>query len=327
VEIPISEVEISSLKWKRKIDPKNVAELSKSIGEFGVLHPIIVRKIDGGYELLAGEHRLQAAKRAKKKTITATVLKVNDTDAALISYEENLRRFQPDSFEFAEGLAEYRDLYEKKHGKIRRGPKQRPAPRKKKAAGRKKDKAKPKTPPTEPISDTVAEIEPEPEPTPEPEESFDKGVAVRLGVSERSVRRNTTRIKKLSPKAKEAWKDKRITASQADELVKLPPKKQDELLPELEGQTKTETQIRVQVANQDKRMARLARLLKEAAPLAEKLNVKVEAAHRIMEEEGVKKIGGLGALRLGLELSTLRRTLNDLAAMVGTDEGERHGQG
>jgi len=84
---------ISNKYQPRKIfNPETIQELANSIKEQGLLQPIIVRKKDDNYELIAGERRLQACKLAQIPTISAIIRDLSDQQTALMALIENLQR-------------------------------------------------------------------------------------------------------------------------------------------------------------------------------------------------------------------------------------------
>lgn len=88
----------------RKIfDVKDLQGLAQSVAVNGVLQPITVRKTDGGYELVAGERRLRAAKLADIKAIPCIVMDLSDRQSAIFALLENLQRTDLNYFE--EGVA------------------------------------------------------------------------------------------------------------------------------------------------------------------------------------------------------------------------------
>lgn len=90
----------------RKIfDPIHLNELSKSIQEYGIIQPLIVREKNGKYELVAGERRWRAAKMVGLKTVPAIVRELADKDMAEIALIENLQREDLNYFEEAEGYS------------------------------------------------------------------------------------------------------------------------------------------------------------------------------------------------------------------------------
>jgi len=68
-----------------RFDEEAIAELAESIGERGVLQPILLRPAESGYELVAGERRWRAAQRAGLHSIPAIVRELDDSASAEIA--------------------------------------------------------------------------------------------------------------------------------------------------------------------------------------------------------------------------------------------------
>src|SRR5690348_2234150 len=78
-ELPISSLRPNSHQPRRAFDEESLGTLAASIRELGVLQPVLVRPLeDGSYELIAGERRLRAAKRAGLQTVPAIVRHADD---------------------------------------------------------------------------------------------------------------------------------------------------------------------------------------------------------------------------------------------------------
>jgi ParB-like nuclease family protein len=92
------------------LDEEIVANIAESIQLFGMLHPVAVRHDTEGIALVAGAHRLEAAKRAGLHKIPCVFVQGNETDAALIRLGENLFRKTLTVLRQAEQLAEYYNL-------------------------------------------------------------------------------------------------------------------------------------------------------------------------------------------------------------------------
>ena len=90
---------------RRVFDPTHLDELAQSIREFGILQPILVRKIGTGYELVAGERRFRASQKVGLKTIPAIIKNLSDKEVAEMALIENLQREDLNYFEEAEGYA------------------------------------------------------------------------------------------------------------------------------------------------------------------------------------------------------------------------------
>jgi ParB family chromosome partitioning protein len=71
---------------------RGLDELADSLQEHGLLQPIVVRRVPGGYELIAGHRRLEAWKRLGKTEITAVVRDETDEQAYILTLVENLQR-------------------------------------------------------------------------------------------------------------------------------------------------------------------------------------------------------------------------------------------
>jgi ParB family chromosome partitioning protein len=99
----------------RAIDPHKVEELAKSMAEIGLLHAIIVRDAgeDTGWELVAGGHRLEAA-RLLEWDLVDVVLAFDEIDAKLITITENLHRAELTVLERSEQVAEWGRLIAEK---------------------------------------------------------------------------------------------------------------------------------------------------------------------------------------------------------------------
>jgi len=104
VNIPINEVAPNPYQPRKVFVNSAIEELAISIGQYGVLQPINVRKVSSsGYELIAGERRLRAAKLAGMDTIPAIVIEVMEQDSAVLALIENLQREDLSFMEEAEG--------------------------------------------------------------------------------------------------------------------------------------------------------------------------------------------------------------------------------
>ncbi|HUP70446.1 MAG TPA: ParB/RepB/Spo0J family partition protein [Acidimicrobiales bacterium] len=94
VEVPISSIVASSFQPRRHFEEERLASLTASIRELGVLQPVLVRPgaQNGIYELIAGERRWRAAKRAGLQTMPALVKEVGDDASLEQALVENLHR-------------------------------------------------------------------------------------------------------------------------------------------------------------------------------------------------------------------------------------------
>jgi ParB family chromosome partitioning protein len=108
-ELPIGSVQPNPLQPRRVFDEETLEGLTDSVRELGVLQPVLVRAKDDGYELIAGERRWRAAKRAGLATIPAVVRTTDDVSSLEQALVENLHRQDLNALEEA---AAYQQLIE-----------------------------------------------------------------------------------------------------------------------------------------------------------------------------------------------------------------------
>ncbi len=100
---------VKTNKYQPRVDFKEekLNELIKSIKEKGIIQPVLVRKVHDGYELIAGERRLRAAKRLQLEKIPAIVKEVSDLDMLEISLIENIQREELNAIEEANAFERF----------------------------------------------------------------------------------------------------------------------------------------------------------------------------------------------------------------------------
>jgi len=101
-KIRIDQIKKNSWQPRRRFEQEPLDELTQSIMENGILQPLLVRPSDGGYELIAGERRLRAAKQAGLKEVPATLIEASDSHSLELALVENLQRENLDPIEEAE---------------------------------------------------------------------------------------------------------------------------------------------------------------------------------------------------------------------------------
>lgn len=92
LEIPIQEIRANPYQPRKEFDKKALNELADSIQVHGIFTPLLVRKSVQGYELIAGERRLRAAKIAGLQTVPAISVEFTDEEMMEISLLENVQR-------------------------------------------------------------------------------------------------------------------------------------------------------------------------------------------------------------------------------------------
>ena len=110
--VRVSDISRNPNQPRRYFDPEAIAQLAESIRQYGVLHPLTVRRAPGGgYELVAGERRLRAARVAGLNEVPCLVIAADNQDSSAIALVENLQRRDLDFFEEAYGFRRLIDQY------------------------------------------------------------------------------------------------------------------------------------------------------------------------------------------------------------------------
>lgn len=104
VEIEIDQIVPNRYQPRKTFDDAKLEELAASIREQGVLQPIVVCKKDSGYELILGERRLRAAKKAGLTTIPAVLKEASAEEMLALALVENLQRDDLNPIEEAEAF-------------------------------------------------------------------------------------------------------------------------------------------------------------------------------------------------------------------------------
>ena len=92
-ELALAVIERNPFQTRQRLDEAALEELAASIRASGVVQPIVVRPISGGrFQLIAGQRRWEASKRAGKSTVPALVREVSDQQAMEMTIVENLQR-------------------------------------------------------------------------------------------------------------------------------------------------------------------------------------------------------------------------------------------
>ncbi|HIT52628.1 MAG TPA: ParB/RepB/Spo0J family partition protein [Candidatus Fimivicinus intestinavium] len=102
--IPEQEIMPNPFQPRRHFDRQELANLAQSIRANGILQPITIRESPGGYELIAGERRLRAARLAGLTHIPCILIHADDRKTALLSLLENLQRQDLNFFEEADAI-------------------------------------------------------------------------------------------------------------------------------------------------------------------------------------------------------------------------------
>ena len=198
--VPISEIKINA--GRREADPEGVQELVDSISKVGLLNPIT---IDREHTLIAGLHRLEAAKLLCWTEIECNVSSLEGLLAELAEVDENVVRKGLSAVEYSDLLLRRKEIYEALHPETKHG------------GDRKSEKIK------------SAKC------TFDSEKSFVDDTAEKLGVDPSTIRRQIQTAKNLTSEAKDIIRDTgtKITKKDALKLSRLGPEQQKDAASQL----------------------------------------------------------------------------------------------
>ncbi len=118
-EVPVSSVTPNPYQPRRHFDEEALASLSASIRELGVLQPLLVRMLETGeYQLIAGERRWRAAKRAGLPTVPVIVKDIDDLASLEQAVVENLHRRDLNPLEEAAAYQQLLDDFSMTHDQL-----------------------------------------------------------------------------------------------------------------------------------------------------------------------------------------------------------------
>ena len=105
LELPVADIRPNPMQPRRAFRQPELQELADSIRRHGVLQPLTVRRTAAGWELVAGERRLRAARMAGLETVPCLETAADDRRSALLALVENLQREDLHYFEEAAAIA------------------------------------------------------------------------------------------------------------------------------------------------------------------------------------------------------------------------------
>lgn len=103
-DIPVTDIRTNPSQPRKVFSPDQLTSLAKSISQDGVIQPLSVRRVDGGFELISGERRLRAAKMAGMTTVPCILINADRKRSAVMSLIENIQRSQLNFFEEAQAV-------------------------------------------------------------------------------------------------------------------------------------------------------------------------------------------------------------------------------
>jgi ParB family transcriptional regulator, chromosome partitioning protein len=112
MQIPVNEIEPSPYQPRTIFDEERIDELCQTIRMHGVIQPVVVRRTERCYELVAGERRLRAVKKLGLDRIPAVIREMDDHQAAAASLIENLQREELTAIEEAHAYQRLMEVHQ-----------------------------------------------------------------------------------------------------------------------------------------------------------------------------------------------------------------------
>jgi ParB family chromosome partitioning protein len=117
--VPVEQIHANPRQPRRRFDHETTAGLADSIRHEGVVQPVLLRpRLEGGYELIAGERRWRAAREAGVPTLPAVIREADDRGTLLLGLVENVARENLSPVEEARGYALLLDEFELSLGEV-----------------------------------------------------------------------------------------------------------------------------------------------------------------------------------------------------------------
>lgn len=104
LEVAVAKIVLPKQQPRRYFDPAKMQQLVASVRQQGILEPLLVRPVDDGYELIAGERRYRAAKEIGLSDVPVVIRQMSDQEALQIAIIENLQREDLNPLEETEGI-------------------------------------------------------------------------------------------------------------------------------------------------------------------------------------------------------------------------------
>ena len=104
LEVPVKDIIPNRNQPRINFDEEGLSELAESIKQFGIIHPLVVRKQDDKYEIIAGERRYKAALQVGLQTVPVILYEMNQEQKAEAALSENIQRKNLSIIEEAKSL-------------------------------------------------------------------------------------------------------------------------------------------------------------------------------------------------------------------------------
>ncbi|MFN8623492.1 MAG: ParB/RepB/Spo0J family partition protein [Chloroflexota bacterium] len=110
-EIPVAAIRRNPYQPRGRFEIEELRQLSESVAQHGVLQPVVVTEVDGGFQLIAGERRTRAAELAGLATIPAVVRTAGEQEQLALALVENLQRSDLNAMDEARAFKQLMDEF------------------------------------------------------------------------------------------------------------------------------------------------------------------------------------------------------------------------
>ncbi len=117
-EVQVDAIEHNPYQPRKRFDDDELSSLTESIRTHGVLQPLVVRQVNGHFQLVAGERRLRAARSAGLASVPVRVVDFNDQQLVEAALVENIQRSDLNPIEKAQGFKDYLDRFHMTHEQL-----------------------------------------------------------------------------------------------------------------------------------------------------------------------------------------------------------------
>ena len=116
--VELGKIQHNPYQPRKRFDDDDLAQLTASVKEHGILQPIVVRHSGDHYQLIAGERRLRAAQAAGLSDIPVHIVAFNDQQVFEAALVENIQRADLNAIEKAQGFKDYLDRFHMTHDQL-----------------------------------------------------------------------------------------------------------------------------------------------------------------------------------------------------------------
>ena len=109
VEISVEDIIPNRFQPRLTFDPEALNDLASSIKEHGIIQPLVVRRLQDKFEIIAGERRFKAASLIGLKTVPCIIMNLNDNESAEVAIIENIQRKEMTPLEEAKSFKKLLD--------------------------------------------------------------------------------------------------------------------------------------------------------------------------------------------------------------------------